>query len=708
MSARIDHNGGRASAQPQSLRAATPQSSITFNRPEIEPDIEWKTGLQARIREELRPMVDDAKLQLDLAINRARAQFNEEITRIGKIEQERYNSDLATERRRRSEWVSRASSRPPSTVHPVGIPRMHSSISLERRAQTSSPHAASNPLPSSLPREYDVEPSDEWKHILHKNVHRGLFSMLQEATSRYKVAVGQAGVTEDERGRLEHEYLVQKSEITQMAAGQYQEELERERQRRMAAATQSLRRKESRIIREDSQNNGISFRQSFGERSNLSREVGTPPKTSSSHTSNGNRRVVVEDQLSGESSSEESNDAADSVDEFIKSRCIAEEQLKREKEQGVQRNGSAESDEEEDEDAGSESDNEEKIVLQFPMELDGEKHKDHRQWKQPLSRDSPSLRTEVNGQAQIAADAQFSRRRWEKSKQEAGAHHELPPQQQVANDTNDRKNKHPEESQVRVPRHRESKIVLEDDDAISISDPNLIEQQKHIYQQIQYAKREEAIKQRKRNNSIVQESSTLSSPSTQSPGSSPNASRFSGSRRASDVNGGHSRTASTANTSPSQPSLSYKNQVPVSPTHSRTPSNALPIANSRARTGSINQWLESPTQYTAADWKRRQAEQTNGNSANATRVRSGSIQQSQSGPDAIKPGTSPKSLWRSTSPAISRSASTMPSLSTSSGSNTNLFWRPTHSATPRSASTVPTHTPVRPAQATYSSRVGFN
>ncbi|KAF4616835.1 hypothetical protein D9613_008422 [Agrocybe pediades] len=646
MSARLDHSAGRASAQPRPpSRAMAGQYSM-----DIEPDLEWKTRLQAQIRGELHVLVQEAQSAYEAAKARALQEYNDTILRIGEMEQQRYDAGVEAERRRRAQAVAaRPPSRPASTVHPLGIPRLSSTAALAERR----PSLASSPNPPSpLIIEAAFEPSESWKQQARANIHLSLQELKNENIARYKEDIEKADPAH--RQQLLQQCDAENERIAKEAEGQYIAALNLERKRRKTKAMQS--RMQSGTLN-PAQTNGSSQPISTG------------------------RRVFVEDQLSDHEDSEESEESEESedgVDRFIKDRFVEEQRLRREAEARL---AATSSQKQPGSDDGSEDDGEEKIVLQFSMEFDKEK---------------------PNGN---------------------------PPQTPSRNKG---KGKEGKEVEASDPRQRRSKIVNEDDDAnsiISLSDPALIEQQKYAFKQWEYAQREQAIKQRKRHDSIVQETSAMSSPSTQSSGS-PSNSKFFHSRRPSDVSG-QSRMSST-NTSPASaayPASAFKTVQPsASPTHSRTSSsNAIPIA--RPRTGSISWLAESPTQYTAAEWKRRQSELTvNGtidpalksklskgeidvieasNRAN-NRARAGSIQQGQA--IVSLPGTSPKSVSRSTSPAISRSASTMPTLNaySANGGASNLFWRPTP---PRSASTAPTHTPHRTQGATasaYSTRGAFN
>ena len=86
------------------------------------------------------------------------------------------------------------------------------------------------------PDDADVEPDEEWKNRLRKEIEENLASMVKEAKDSRDHQLREAPVSAEDRERLTMEYKTAMNNIRQLAAEQFQIELDRERQERRWAS----------------------------------------------------------------------------------------------------------------------------------------------------------------------------------------------------------------------------------------------------------------------------------------------------------------------------------------------------------------------------------------------------------------------------------------------------------------------------------------
>ena len=86
------------------------------------------------------------------------------------------------------------------------------------------------------PDDADVEPDEEWKNRLRKAIEENLASMVKEAKDSRDNQLREAPVSPEDRERLTMEYKTAMNNIRQLAAEQFQIELDRERQERRWAS----------------------------------------------------------------------------------------------------------------------------------------------------------------------------------------------------------------------------------------------------------------------------------------------------------------------------------------------------------------------------------------------------------------------------------------------------------------------------------------
>jgi hypothetical protein len=94
----------------------------------------------------------------------------------------------------------------------------------------------STPVPPAMPDDADVEPDEEWKTRLRKEIEENLASMVKEAKDSRDNQLREAPVSAEDRERLTTEYKTAMKNIRQLAAEQFQIELDRERQERRWAS----------------------------------------------------------------------------------------------------------------------------------------------------------------------------------------------------------------------------------------------------------------------------------------------------------------------------------------------------------------------------------------------------------------------------------------------------------------------------------------
>jgi len=94
----------------------------------------------------------------------------------------------------------------------------------------------STPVTPAKPDDADVEPDEEWKNRLRKEIEENLASMVKEAKDSRDNQLREAPVSAEDRERLTTEYKTAMNNIRQLAAEQFQIELDRERQERRWAS----------------------------------------------------------------------------------------------------------------------------------------------------------------------------------------------------------------------------------------------------------------------------------------------------------------------------------------------------------------------------------------------------------------------------------------------------------------------------------------
>lgn len=87
-----------------------------------------------------------------------------------------------------------------------------------------------------MPDDADVEPDEEWKSRLRNKIEENLASMVKEAKDSRDNQLREAPVSAEDRERLTAEYKTAMNNIRQLAAEQFQIELDRERQERRWAS----------------------------------------------------------------------------------------------------------------------------------------------------------------------------------------------------------------------------------------------------------------------------------------------------------------------------------------------------------------------------------------------------------------------------------------------------------------------------------------
>ena len=100
----------------------------------------------------------------------------------------------------------------------------------------SSTQVPSTPVAPARPDDADVEPDEEWKNRLRKEIEENLASMVKEAKDSRDNQLREAPVSSKDRERLTTEYKTAMNNIRQLAALQFQIKLDRERQERRLEA----------------------------------------------------------------------------------------------------------------------------------------------------------------------------------------------------------------------------------------------------------------------------------------------------------------------------------------------------------------------------------------------------------------------------------------------------------------------------------------